>query len=184
MMGEGIRMVGPTEVEEAARSLHDALAGTGRTVATAESLTGGDVGGAICTIAGASEYYLGGVISYASAVKAAVLGVDRGLLERCGSVDAEVAVQMAAGTARVCGADYGVSTTGVAGPEPHDGKPVGTVFIGVFGPAGSAAHERHYTGIERRFGLRPPMMRSCFCRRWHRPSCGIRVAISGVRGVG
>ena len=146
MMGEGIRMVGPTEVEEAARSLHDALAGTGRTVATAESLTGGDVGGAICTIAGASEYYLGGVISYASAVKAAVLGVDRGLLERCGSVDAEVAVQMAAGTARVCGADYGVSTTGVAGPEPHDGKPVGTVFIGVFGPAGAAAHERHYTG--------------------------------------
>ena len=146
MMGEGIRMVGPTEAEEAARSLHDALAGTGRTVATAESLTGGDVGGAICTIAGASEYYLGGVISYASAVKAAVLGVDRGLLERCGSVDAEVAVQMAAGTARVCGADYGVSTTGVAGPEPHDGKPVGTVFIGVFGPAGSAAHERHYTG--------------------------------------
>jgi len=61
-------------------------------------------------------------------------------------VDAEIAVQMAAGTARVCGADYGVSTTGVAGPEPHDGKPVGTVFIGVFGPAGSAAHERHYTG--------------------------------------
>ena len=115
MMGEGIRMVGPTEAEEAARSLHDALAGTGRTVATAESLTGGDVGGAICTIAGASEYYLGGVISYASAVKAAVLGVDRGLLERCGSVDAEVAVQMAAGTARVCGADYGVSTTGVGG---------------------------------------------------------------------
>ena len=75
-----------------------------------------------------------------------MLGVDRVLLERCGSVDAEVAVQMAAGTARVCGADYGVSTTGVAGPEPHDGKPVGTVFIGVFGPAGSAAHERHYTG--------------------------------------
>ena len=55
MMGEGIRMVGPTEAEEAARSLRDALAGTGRTVATAESLTGGDVGGAICTIAGASE---------------------------------------------------------------------------------------------------------------------------------
>ena len=118
----------PHSAKEAAQILHDALVGTGLTIATAESLTGGDVGGTICTVAGASEYYRGGVISYASAVKASVLGVNEELLAKNGSVDPEVARQMAQGTARICGADYGVSTTGVAGPEPHDGKPVGTVF--------------------------------------------------------
>ena len=176
MMGEGIRMVGPTEVEEAARSLHDALAGTGRTVATAESLTGGDVGGAICTIAGASEYYLGGVISYASAVKASVLGVDRELLERCGSVDAEVAVQMAAGT--------GCQQPGWQVLNLMMVNRWGRYLLGCSAPPGRRRMNGIIRGIERRFGLKPPMMRSCFCRLWHRPSCGIRVAISGVRGVG
>ena len=83
-------------------------------VATAESLTGGDVGGAICTVPGASAYYRGGVISYAYEVKARVLGVDAQLLATEGAVNPEVAAQMAAGAARVCGADYAVSTTGVA----------------------------------------------------------------------
>ena len=92
-------------------------------VATAESLTGGDVGGAICTVPGASAYYRGGVISYAYEVKARVLGVDAQLLATEGAVNPEVAAQMAAGAARVCGADYAVSTTGVAGPDPADGQP-------------------------------------------------------------
>ena len=70
----------PHSAKEAAQILHDALVGTGLTIATAESLTGGDVGGTICTVAGASEYYRGGVISYASAVKASVLGVNEELL--------------------------------------------------------------------------------------------------------
>jgi len=77
-------------------------------VATAESLTGGDVGGAICTVPGASAYYRGGVISYAYEVKAQVLGVDAQLLAREGAVHPAVAVQMAVGAARVCGADYAV----------------------------------------------------------------------------
>ena len=72
-------------------------------VATAESLTGGDVGGAICTVPGASAYYRGGVISYAYEVKAQVLGVDAQLLAREGAVHPAVAVQMAVGAARVCG---------------------------------------------------------------------------------
>ena len=126
--------------------LHDVLVGTGLTIATAESLTGGDVGGTICTVAGASEYYRGGVISYASAVKASVLGVNEELLAKNGSVDPEVARQMAQGTVRICGADYGVSTTGVAGPEPHDDKPVGTVFLGVHTPEATYAVQRHYEG--------------------------------------
>ena len=115
-------------------------------VATAESLTGGDVGGAICTVPGASAYYRGGVISYAYEVKAQVLGVDAQLLAREGAVHPAVAVQMAVGAARVCGADYAVSTTGVAGPDPADGQPVGTVYIGVCSPGGSEVFERHYSG--------------------------------------
>ena len=115
-------------------------------VATAESLTGGDVGGAICTVPGASAYYRGGVISYAYEVKAQVLGVDAQLLAREGAVHPAVAVQMAVGAARVCGADYAVSTTGVAGPDPADGQPVGTVYIGVCSPGGSEVFEHHYSG--------------------------------------
>ena len=115
-------------------------------VATAESLTGGDVGGAICTVPGASAYYRGGVISYAYEVKAQVLGVDAQLLAREGAVHPAVAVQMAVGAARVCGADYAVSTTGVAGPDSADGQPVGTVYIGVRSPGGSEVFERHYSG--------------------------------------
>lgn len=142
----GVLKTVPHSAKEAAQILHNALVGTGLTIATAESLTGGDVGGTICTVAGASEYYRGGVISYASAVKASVLGVNEELLAKNGSVDPEVARQMAQGTARICGADYGVSTTGVAGPEPHDGKPVGTVFLGVHTPEATYAVQRHYEG--------------------------------------
>ena len=87
----------PHSAKEASQILHDALVGTGLTIATADSLTGGDVGGTICTVAGASEYYRGGVISYASVVKASVLGVNEELLAKNGSVDPEVARQMATG---------------------------------------------------------------------------------------
>ena len=124
-------------------------------VATAESLTGGDVGGAICTVPGASAYYRGGVISYAYEVKARVLGVDAQLLATEGAVNPEVAAQMAAGAARVCGADYAVSTTGVAGPDPADGQPVGTVFIG----AGVRCSSATTTGIAPGFVRRRARMR-------------------------
>ena len=88
----------------------------------------------------------GGVVSYASEVKARLLDVSRKLLEDVGSVDAEVARQMAEGTRAACGADYGVSTTGVAGPDPHDGKPVGTVFVAVAGPDRTDVRECHFSG--------------------------------------
>ncbi len=115
-------------------------------VATAESLTGGEVGSAICTVPGASAYYRGGIISYAYGVKTQVLGVDAQLLATEGAVNAQVAAQMAAGAVRVCGADYAVSTTGVAGPDSADGQPVGTVFIGVHTPESCEVFERHYSG--------------------------------------
>jgi nicotinamide-nucleotide amidase len=105
--------------------------GRGLTVATAESLTAGMVAAVLADTPGASSMLQGGVVSYQYSVKADVLGVPAELLDAVGSVDGDVAKAMAAGARRVCGADIGVSTTGVAGPEPHGGKAVGTVFVGV-----------------------------------------------------
>jgi nicotinamide-nucleotide amidase len=104
------------------------------TVAVAESLTGGRVAAALTGVPGASAVLRGSVTAYATDVKASVLGVDAALLSRVGAVDGEVARQMAEGVRRVCGADLGIATTGVAGPDEQDGKPVGTVYVAVLGP--------------------------------------------------
>ncbi|QIK83271.1 CinA family protein [Sanguibacter sp. HDW7] len=101
----------------------------GLTVAVAESLTGGLVCSALVTPAGASDVVRGGIVAYATDVKASVLGVDRALLATCGPVDPEVVRQMALGVARVLGARCGVATTGVAGPGPQDGVPAGRVHV-------------------------------------------------------
>lgn len=110
------------------------LTGRGETLAAAESLTGGLVAAALTGPPGASRVFLGSVTAYATEAKREVLGVDGGLLARRGAVDAEVARQMATGVRRLLGADWGVATTGVAGPEPQDGKPVGTVYVAVSAP--------------------------------------------------
>ena len=102
----------------------------GLTIATGESLTAGMVASHIADVPGASAVLQGGVVAYQVSVKRDVLGVEAGLLERHGPVHPEVAEQMAVGAARACGARIGVSTTGVAGPEPHGGHPAGTVYIG------------------------------------------------------
>ena len=123
----------PDEPNAAAVRLVALLAARGLTLATAESLTGGLVAGAVTTVPGSSAVLRGGAVTYATDTKASVLGVDAGLLDRVGAVDAEVAVQMAAGARRVFAADLGVATTGVAGPTAQDGRPVGTVFVAVVG---------------------------------------------------
>jgi nicotinamide-nucleotide amidase len=110
----------------------------GQTLATAESLTGGMVGARITTVAGASDYYLGGVVSYATEAKAGLLEVDRDLLAEHGPVSEPVAAAMAAGARRAFGADLGLATTGVAGPAEQAGQPVGTLCLGVADGAGSA----------------------------------------------
>ncbi|MBM7051290.1 CinA family protein [Rothia sp. ZJ1223] len=115
-------------------------------LATAESLTAGLVGATLCDVPGASAVYRGGVISYSSDVKAGVLGVSAQLLKTQGAVDSEVVRSMAQGAARVCEADCAVATTGAAGPEPADGKPVGTVFIGIFCAGETYAYEKKYEG--------------------------------------
>ncbi|MFD7432199.1 CinA family protein [Streptomyces sp. NPDC059818] len=110
----------------------------GETLAVAESLTGGLVAAELTSVPGASQAFRGSVTAYATPLKSEVLGVDPALLASRGAVDPEVASQMAAGVRRVLGADWGLATTGVAGPEEQDGRTVGTVFVAVCGPGGAA----------------------------------------------
>ncbi|MGW1726542.1 CinA family protein [Streptomyces sp. NPDC002306] len=106
----------------------------GETLAVAESLTGGLVAAEITSVPGASKVFRGSVTAYATDLKHALLGVDATLLAERGAVDPQVAAQMAAGVRKALGADWGLATTGVAGPEPQDGRPVGTVFVALDGP--------------------------------------------------
>ena len=108
----------------------------GLTIATAESLTAGLVAASIADVPGCSAVFRGGVVAYATEVKHNVLGVDDALLDRVGAVDAEVAMQMADGVRETVGADFGVATTGVAGPDGQDGKAPGVVFVAVTTPFG------------------------------------------------
>ncbi|MEO7267611.1 MAG: nicotinamide-nucleotide amidohydrolase family protein [Knoellia sp.] len=115
------------------------------TVATAESLTGGLVCAALTSVPGSSDTVRGGVVSYASDLKADLLGVDPGRLAEVGAVDGLVAAQMAEGVCRLVGADVGLATTGVAGPGPSEGMPAGTVFVAAAGPWPSSPTTRALT---------------------------------------
>jgi nicotinamide-nucleotide amidase len=110
----------------------------GLTLATAESLTGGLLGGRITGVPGASDYYLGGVVAYATDAKASQLGVDPDLLAADGPVSEPVAAAMAEGVRKVFGADLGLAATGVAGPTEQSGRRVGTLCLGVADAAGTA----------------------------------------------
>ena len=119
----------------------------GKTLATAESCTGGGVGAAITAVPGSSEVYRGGVICYTNWVKHHILGVNEVLLEEFGEVSGVVAKQMAHGVRRVVGADVAVSVTGLAGPGGDEfGNPVGTVFIGYSDARCTEAREYHFSG--------------------------------------
>lgn len=103
----------------------------GKTLATAESCTGGMIGAGLTAIAGSSAVYKGGVISYTNQVKHRMLGVPLDVLEKCGAVSAPVAEAMACGARSALEADVAISVTGLAGPGGDDfGNPVGTVYIG------------------------------------------------------
>ena len=115
-------------------AVHALLLSRGATVAAAESLTGGLLGAALSEQPGASATFRGSVVAYATDLKAGLLGVDAGLLGREGAVHPDVALQMARGVRRALGATWGVATTGVAGPDRQDGRPVGTVHVAVCGP--------------------------------------------------
>ncbi|MBX7268394.1 CinA family protein [Micromonospora sp. Llam7] len=116
------------------------------TVATVESLTGGLLAATIVEIAGASAVFRGGLVVYATELKEQLAGVPAQLLAERGPVDCDVAAALAEGGRRRCGADWGLATTGVAGPEPQDGKPVGLVFVAVAGPDGREVRQLDLTG--------------------------------------
>lgn len=119
----------------------------GKTLATAESCTGGLLGALLTAVPGSSDVYRGGVISYCNAVKHGLLGVPEALLEEYGAVSWQVAEAMAEGACRAAQADFGVSTTGLAGPDGDgSGKPVGLVYVGCAGPKGVTHRELHLTG--------------------------------------
>lgn len=116
------------------------------TLATVESLTGGLLAATIVDIPGVSSVYRGGLVVYATPLKASLAGVPEDLLAARGPVDPDVALALAEGGRQRCGADWCVSTTGVAGPEPQGGHPVGTVYLAAAGPTGSAARRLDLTG--------------------------------------
>lgn len=114
-------------------ALVSALTQRGQTIGTAESLTGGRLSAALVDVPGASAVVRGAVVAYASQVKTGLLGVDPSIVDRHGAVSAETARAMAERAAVVLGADWGVATTGVAGPDPTEGHPPGTAYVAVAG---------------------------------------------------
>jgi nicotinamide-nucleotide amidase len=122
--------------DETAVRLKYLLRSRHETLGTAESLTGGLLGELVTAVPGSSTFYVGGVISYATEVKQSLLGVSPETVAEHGVVSAECATEMAAGALAALGSTWAVSTTGVAGPDPQEGKPVGLVYIAVAGPRG------------------------------------------------
>lgn len=129
--------------------VHDMLIQRGATLAVAESCTGGTIATKFTAIAGASQYFMAGIVSYSNAAKSDILGVRIEDIEREGAVSECVARQMAEGARRVTGADYAIATTGIAGPTGgSELKPVGTVWIAVATPTGTITQMRN-SGTDR-----------------------------------
>jgi nicotinamide-nucleotide amidase len=126
--------------------VHAALAAQGATVAVAESLTAGLLAAALTDTPGASRTFRGGLVVYATDLKASIGGVPEALLAEHGPVSAQVAEALAEGVRLRLGATYGVALTGVAGPDLQDGKPVGTVYVGLAGPHGRAVRHLELSG--------------------------------------
>lgn len=113
----------------------------GETLAVAESLTGGRLAATLVAVPGVSAVFRGGLVVYATDLKASLAGVPERLLAERGPVDPDVALALAAGARERCRADWGLGTTGVAGPEPQDGKPAGTVYVACVGPHAATVRE-------------------------------------------
>ena len=146
-----------------------ALRDRSQTLATAESLTGGLVGATLTAVPGASAVYRGGLIVYATELKAELARVSPQTLAADGPVAARTAAQLARGAADVCGADWGLATTGVAGPDPQDGHPVGQVYVAVAGPPPDEVWTR-CRRARRRVTRSVSRCRSCRWRGTGRPS--------------
>jgi nicotinamide-nucleotide amidase len=133
-------------------------------VATAESLTGGLVCAALTDVPGASAVLRGGVVAYATELKAALLGVPASLLAERGAVDPDVAAAMADGVRERLTAAVGVATTGVAGPDPAEGKPPGTVHVAVSSQTGRITRTLRLVGDREQ--IRHDTVRRCLGLLW------------------
>jgi nicotinamide-nucleotide amidase len=129
-----------------ASDIHARLRGLGATVGVAESLTGGLLSVALTEAPGASLSMRGGLVVYATETKHTLAGVDQALLDERGAVDPDVAAALAVGARDRLTATYGLGVTGVAGPEPQDGRPVGLVYAAVAGPDGVTVRELRLAG--------------------------------------
>ncbi len=139
------------ELEALAGKLGQRLLERGWRAATAESCTGGWIAQCLTAIAGSSDWFETGLVTYSNAAKIDLLGVDPMTIERCGAVSAEVALAMAEGARRVSGADVAVAVTGIAGPAGATRtKPVGTVWLGIDATGAQAQAEmRQFDGGRR-----------------------------------
>ena len=135
-----------TEPGVAAAAVVHTLVERHQTLSVAESLTGGLLAATIVEIPGVSAVFKGGLVVYATELKHTLAGVPRQLLDERGPVDPDVALALAEGVRERCGSDWGLATTGVAGPEPQDGKPVGMVFVAAAGPGGATVRELSLPG--------------------------------------
>lgn len=129
--------MGGDPLDDLASRLQAAALAAGRTVALAESCTGGMVAAALTAVPGSSGYFVGGVVSYADEAKRDLLGVEPAILEAHGAVSAQVAMAMAVGVRARFSVDLAASVTGIAGPDGgSDAKPVGLTYVGVADGAG------------------------------------------------
>jgi len=123
------------------------LTGMGKTLATAESCSGGLIAHRITNVPGASDYFVGGVVAYSNRIKEQILGVTPGTLDQHGAVSAATAQEMAEGVRCSLGADYGLAVTGIAGPSGGSAeKPVGLVYIAVASGAGVCVTRNQFDG--------------------------------------
>ena len=137
-----------------AAALGKMLLDKGRTIAFAESCSGGLASSLITDVAGSSEYLLGSVVTYTNMAKNKLINVQQDTLDRYGAVSRETACEMAVGVRRLLGSDYGVSITGNAGPGGSEGKPVGLVYIAVATEDAIYCQEHHYTSTRTENKLR------------------------------
>ncbi len=147
------------EVSADAASIIGACNARGLTIATAESITAGLVSATLAEVPGCSAVLRGGIVAYQADVKRDLLSVSDADLAR-GVVSEAVARAMAIGAAGSLAADVGIGTTGVAGPDPHDGEPVGSVWVAVSGPWGVTT--RHLQASGTRAGIRRQTVLACF----------------------
>lgn len=143
-LGNAVFGTDDTDLEAA---VIDLLVARGETLAVAESMTGGELGGRITSVPGAMKAFWGGAIVYTPTAKKNLIQVSAETLDRFGPVSRETACEMAEGVRRTLGTTYGISITGNAGPDvDSDDKPVGLVYIGLSGPHGTTAEENQFRG--------------------------------------